>query len=420
MSNNAAPADLSAYANQFDELRTEERTPIIDINAINPLSDLRDRWKNVTNTETEYHLSTSANTNDLAELRTEERGQYTAGYQVQAGVGVRIPSTPTGDTEMRWGYFETDSNDDPLNGYYFGVDSTGIFVAKVRGGNETKIYQGEWNRDNLNGSEGTDGPNPSGLTLDLSDGQVFQVEFVYYGYGGIEMQVLMDSAESDSDSASEMVTVHVFQPSGETSIKNTNLPIQQQIASGGSSNDALDLFVGGRQFSIIGKDTTNSRRTWHYRQSLSSVDDTKWYAAISFAIKDSTDIGSIDFSHIIGEIIGFEANPDSTGYKWQIRRGVSLDNPTWENPESAEDKQDETGLKVDTSVADVQDGNGDLTGVHLDGGLLTAGEKNKINVDTEKAVGQVSNSQVVTLLFKALPTQSGTVSDILFKLAENW
>jgi hypothetical protein len=37
-------ADLSKYVTQFDELRTEERTTTIDVNAIFPLSKLRSEW----------------------------------------------------------------------------------------------------------------------------------------------------------------------------------------------------------------------------------------------------------------------------------------------------------------------------------------------------------------------------------------
>lgn len=208
----ATPANLDKYANQFDEIEVEERTPIIDLLAINPLSELREEWQNTTTMPTEHKISTSANTNDTGYLETEERGQYTSGFQVQSGTGIRLPTAPTGDSIVRWGYYDVDGSGNPQNGFYFGVDSTGIFVARANAGSVEKVYQDSWNRDRLNGDDGSSGPNPSGLTLDLADGQVFQIEFVYYGYGSIEMQVLVDQTASDQDSNSEIVTVHTFQP----------------------------------------------------------------------------------------------------------------------------------------------------------------------------------------------------------------
>jgi hypothetical protein len=415
------PVDLTKHANQFDEIEVEERTPIIDLNAINPLSELRDEWQNVSNNQTEYNLNTSANTNDTAYLETVERGQYTPGYQAQIGQGVRIPEKPTGDSKMRWGYYTVDANGDPVNGYYYGVDSTGLFVGKARGGDIKKVYQDSWNRDQLDGTGGgSGGPNPSELVLDLSDGHVFQIEFVYYGYGGIEMQILFDSEDTNAQAVSELVTAHVFQPEAETSIKNTNLPLRQEIVSGGTNNDALDLYTSGRQFSIIGKESTNSRRNGHYRETMAGIDDTKWYAAMSFNIKDGTDIGAIDFGHVIANTVSFTSNPDSTGYRWAVRRGTTPDNPIWENPSSAEDKQDETALKVDVNSADVQDESGNLTGVSIDSGTLAAGEKNKITPNSQGAVGQLNNGEVVTLLFKAVPGGIGDIQDIHFKLDESW
>lgn len=59
-----APADLSVYTTHFDELATEEHELVLDVNAIYPLSNLRDDYQNVVDTPSEYHLSTTANTDD--------------------------------------------------------------------------------------------------------------------------------------------------------------------------------------------------------------------------------------------------------------------------------------------------------------------------------------------------------------------
>lgn len=414
-----APADLSVYANQFNELQVEERETIIDLNAIHPISELRSDSQNATDTSSEHRLSTTANTDDTAYLQTDERGEYTAGYQVQAGTGMRIPSNPTGDSTIRWGYYEVDSNGDPTDGFYFGVDSTGIFVAKARAGDIKRVYQndqgnGGWNGDPLDGSGKSD------VTLDLSDGSVFQIEFVYYGYGSIEMQVLVGESDTKRGHTSTVVNVHTFNPTGETSIENTNLPLREEIASGGTTNDSLDAFVGGRQFSVIGERTENARRTGHYYDEQAGVDDTKWYHLVSFKLKDGTDIGSINFTKVLCEVDGFEIDTDSTAYRWQIRRGTQPSGPVWENPSSAEDNQDETALKADTTSADIQDGSGNLTGVMVDGGTLSSGQKNNNDTTGVGATGTIANEQIVSLVVKAVPGGSGTVSEIYFRALERW
>lgn len=411
-----APADLSKYANQFDELRVEERTPVIDLNAINPLSNLRDGWQNASNTATEHKLSTTADTNDLAYLETDERGQYTSGYEVQCGVGIRVPAHPTGDSTVRWGYYESDSNDDPLNGFYFGVDSTGVFVAKVRGGSEDKVYQDSWNTDRLNGDGGATGPNPSNRTLDLSNGVVTQVEFVYYGYGAVKMQMLLDEGGTE-----EKVTVHTFNVQGKTSIENTNLPLRQEVASGGTSNDALDVFVGGRQFSIIGKRTSNKRVRRVAIDSL-SIDDTKWHHAVSIKLKDGSGgaDGSIDFRHVLSEVFKFTVDVSAERVQWMMRRNTTPDNPSW-NQSPPEIDDDEVAVKYDVNSDDVLDGSGNLTGDFINGDRLASGKKNEPDIRIGTADSRITDGSVFTLLFRVIPASTtSTLNDIVFKWDEDW
>lgn len=411
------PDALADYATHFDEISTEEHELVFDINAVYPLSDVRDNYQNVVDTESEYHASTAANTNDTAFIESSQRGEYTAGFMCQAGVGVRIPSQPTGDSTIRWGYYTVDSNGDPNNGFYYGVDSTGVFVARADAGTIEKVYQDSWNRDRLTDTETL---NPSDKTLDLSDGVVARVDFTYYGYGPIEMRFLMDDDDADQYGAADMVTAHVFHVKNATSTNNTNLPIRCEVVSGGTSNDALDLFVGGRQFSVVGKRSNNRRTSWHYADSVSAIDDTKWYHAMTFKVKDGTDVGSINFNEVLAEVRRFYADTDANPYKWQIRRGTVPDNPTWETPESHENKPDETALKVDTNSADVLDGSGNETGINVDGGVLAEGGNNEAAVSQEEIDGEMSADDTMSLLFKAKPGASGTVSEILFKMGERW
>lgn len=403
-------AAFEEYSTQFDDLKVQERNPIVDLNAINPLSELREEWQNVTTDATEHNLSTSASTDEIAYLETGSRGQYTAGYEAQAGIGVRIPTNPSKDEVIRWGYYTTDANQDPVDGWYFGVDKDGLFVCEVSNGTKDIVRQQSWSVDVADGDGDAD-ENPSGFDISLSKGNIFQIEFVYYGYGPVNMEILTDDGK---------VRLHQFTHDGTTSVTNTNLPLNAQIDNGSTNSDALDFYVGGRQFSIIGQESTNNRRAGHYLDSISGIDDTKWYAAISFKLKDGTDIGSIDFSHVLCDVINFETDTDNSAYRWQLRRGTTPDNPTWETPTTHVDKQDETAVKVDTNSADVLDGNGDLTGVVVDAGTLSSGGNNKAEIQKADTSGQLSGNDVMTLQFQAVPGSSGTITETFLSWGESW
>lgn len=400
---------LQVYASQFDDLRIAERQPIVDLNAINPLSELREDWQNVDSDETEHRLNLTAGVDEDAYLETDERGQYTAGYEAQAGMGVRVPQNPENDEELRWGYYTVDVNGDPLNGWFFGVDSTDLFVCEVRGGNENRVYRENWSENVADGEDDAE-TNPSEFGIDLAKGNIFQIEFVYYGYGPVKMEVLTDKGK---------VTLHKFTHDGTTSVKNTNLPLQQQIEAGGTNNDALELYVGGRQFSIIGSRTQSKRRAGHYVNEITGIDDTQWYPVVSIKLKDGSDIGSIDFRHVLADVLDFSADTDSSSYRWQVRRGTELDTPSWETPTTHVDKQDETACKVDTSATTIDQGNG-LTGVVVDAGTLTAGQKNQTDIQANDPSGEIGGDETMTLVIQASPNQSGTVSEMFFNWQERW
>jgi hypothetical protein len=413
-------AALSRYSNELDDLSTTERQPVVDLNAINYLTEFREEWQNASDTATEHQLSTAANTNDLAYLQTRERGQYVSGYEAQVGTGVRIPQLPTGDSEMRWGYYTVDTNNDPVDGFYFGADDNGIFVAFARGGVVNKVYQENWNQDTLDGT-GMEQDNPSEGELSIADGHIFQIEFTYYGYGPVKFSILMDDVEGSDRETSRLIEVHKTTFTGQTSIEQTNLPLRQDIQSGGTSNDALDLYVGGRQFSLLGTYTTNNRQNSHYRDTLTGVDDTQWYPAVSVKVKDGTDIGTKDFLHVVAEVFGLNVSNDSVPKRWQIRRGTTLDTATWQDPESVEGNTDETALKVDVSATSIGDGSGNATGYYMDGGTLPSGGNQRRDVTAASATGKITTGDIVTLAFRAQDGEgTGAVNAIDFKWEERW
>ena len=115
--------------------------------------------------------------------------------------------------------------------------------------------------------------------LDLSKGNIFQIVFTWYGYGVIEFRVVIPNPTT---LAQEVITVNRFSPTGQTSFVDPNLPLRAQIDNNGTAT-AYNLFVGGRQYSIIGKYNPEFRITSE-RRRISNVTSTLT-PVISFARK---------------------------------------------------------------------------------------------------------------------------------------
>jgi hypothetical protein len=244
-----------AVSSQFNELRVAKKFPIVELTSVYGLSDIRDVVTTtvggtVTNDATEYSVSTAAIGTASAILESALRGRYEPGFAGEAGIGVRIPISPVGNQIASWGMF------DSQNGAFFGSTSTNIFVAIRRSGVDTVINQASWNVDPL------DGTGPSGITLSLSKGNIYQVVFTWYGYGVIEFRVVLPN---QTTGAQEVITVHRYSPTDETSIADPNQPLRAEINNNGTET-AFDLFIGGRQYSIVGKYNPTFRVTSERRR----------------------------------------------------------------------------------------------------------------------------------------------------------
>jgi len=275
----------------------------------------------------------TANGTDSAIVDTVEIGRYMPGYSAQAGVGIRIPTLPTGNQYAVWGYL----NDN--NGLYFGVDSEGIYVAQLSGGVETKTYQSDWNVDPLNGA------GPSALTLSLSQGNIFQITFSWYGYGVIEFQLVL----ADANNRQKVFTVHRFVPSNSVSIQNPNLPIRIEANNDGTAT-AFNVYIGGRQFSIIGEYVAHERITPAKRLNVTGI-TTTLTPIISFRRKS-----------------GFESIPTrvedavlitSGNTLLELYTNSTLTTPSWTSIQGV--ATTETILEVDYTAATMSGGNLDYS-----------------------------------------------------------
>lgn len=396
---------LAEDSNQdfFGNFKTSQLTPNVNLKSIYGLSELRDRVVTTgagvvqgafTTGTGEYRLATTANGADSATLFSAERGRYQAGFSAVTGLGVRVPALPTGDQIMFWGL-----GDSPLlpnaNGLFFGVDATDVFVSIFRDGVETRVPRTAWNGDRL------DGTGPSGLTLDLSDGNVFQIEFTWYGYGPVSF-VLID--QRSPASISSPLRVHTLRQEGSTSITDPNLPLCVAVDNGGTAA-ATEVFLGGRQYSIQGRVNTPQRQTSE-RLIGATVAGTV-IPLISFQRK-------VAYSSASLKLAEFEVISD-TELVVEVRFNPSLTGAAFGTPTNT--------LAAETAVES------DTTATALTGGVLVTSTLVAANTRQSQSVARSvlpandvpegATPGIVTLAAVAPGGGPATVSAI-FKITEEW
>lgn len=285
---------------QFGNMKIVEKTPHIAEMSIYGFSYLRDR--KLTNgtgqvqdsfdTDTgEYLVSTGSDGVDYAELLTAERGRYQPGLSSIVGIGIRCPVAATGNQHFCWGVGTslTDSNIN-TEGFFFGNDAGGTFVAVYRDNIQThKIYQQDWNSDNL------DGTGDSRIMLDITLGNIYQIRFSWYGYGIIEFILVGQSINTGAQIA---VVCHRIRIPGGTSVKNPNLPVIASILNDGTASPGA-LYVGGRQYSVEGKYDSIGRKTSAYNAiTLGAATVGNRYNLISFQRKLAYITASIKLNNV--------------------------------------------------------------------------------------------------------------------------
>lgn len=258
----------------------------------------------------EIQLASTATANDSIILESAQRGVYIAGRSAELGIGVRVPVLPVGTQELRWGLF------DNTNGFYFGVDATGLFVAIRRSGIVTKIYQSSWNGDKANGA------GASGLSLNLAQGSIFQIVFNWYGFGPIHFIANIN----DANGVGRLVTLHRFTPSSQTSVIDPNLPIRAEIANG-STATAINLYVAGRQYSILGLLQPQTRITSEYVFGIATSPTI--LPILSFRRK-STFRGRSNT--VSCSVLGMDASAKGQDNFVQLRVGGTIGGGTWGTP----------------------------------------------------------------------------------------
>jgi len=174
--------------------------------------------------------------------------------------------------------------------FSFGAGTTGAAatIARTKAGaasTDLFIPQSQWNGDKL------DGTGASGVTLDPTKGNVFQIGIQYLGFGSITFKI--EATPADGNNA-DFVTVHNLRlPNSltNTSFGNPSFPFTMAVYSAGSTTN-LTVKVGSFAGFIEGDKVLHGNRFTYFNslnntvgannlQALFTIQNTRYYAGRS-------------------------------------------------------------------------------------------------------------------------------------------
>ena len=380
-----------AGTTQFGEVKTASRTQLIELSSAYGQSLIRDvvaetGTGTVVNAPGEIVISTGATAASFAGIKSADAGRYLPGYGAEIGIGIRVPAPPTGEQELVWGGRNTPGTD----GFIWGYDASGMYVSRLAEGVlEGKTYQLDWNVDKL------DGTGRSGVILDLTAGNIFHIDFTWYGYGQIIWNVV-----TVANGQQQPIPVHREKVNGATSIRDPNMQLIAEASNGATASDIV-AYLGGRQYSIVGGYVPAYRFCGQYRAPVTtgttSVPTVTFRAKTGF-LNRAINVDMIDIS-AAGEDVIVEMVLNGT------LTGASYATPTNHTP-------NEVCCEVDTSATAISGG------VVLWSDYFAAGSGNKGLLSESLVSFPIPEDQPISLCVRTT-TGAGTCA-VFFRMREEW
>lgn len=383
----------------FEEVKTAQATPVVNLNGVFPVNDLRDEVQtansgSVTNSDAEYRVHHTA-AGDFARFVSAERGDYQPGKGCEAGSGIRFDTESiSGDGVGYGGYFDMEhtngtNSQNIREGFLFGLDKFGFFVEVVSGGSSKhKVYETKFNRNKRVGS--------------LTDGYVFQVDFPYYGHGLVKFYQVVGKT---GDKQGKKRLLHTYKSNGETSLKSPNLQVGALVKSSTATGD-FSIYVAGRQFSINGKYIPNKR-------NVSQTTTGAAYSTASFTPIVSFQKKS-DFREVAAQVKDFLGSIDQDAIM-EVRLNGTLTGANFGIPSRT--NSSDTAFNTDTDATAIDT----TTGVKLHETFIESGQGNKPGdiISPNQLFGSVPDEGIISFSLMSTTTSDGT-ADFTAQLQERW
>lgn len=258
-------------------------------------------------TQSALRVSASGVSGSSAVCRTNTFYKYQSGYTQYLSISIINSDTGSANQIREWGYF--DDND----GLFFRLSGTQLQIVErtsVSGTPvETIIPQSTWNKDKLNGT------GASGITLDLSKGNIFEIELQWFGVG---------TARYYSDGVLIHETAHA-NTLPTVYMRTANLPVSFGIRNTAATNPGSVTMVCAR---VAAQGQTHDPFEWVY--SISNPTDKlvglTEIPVLSIRPKDLYN-GIVNRSWIIPKNLAISTE----GYKigWKLIYGAQLSGSSW-------------------------------------------------------------------------------------------
>jgi len=202
-----------------------------------------------------------------------------------------------------------------------GTPAAGTDVETTAGvaSTDTWVAQANWNGDPM------DGTGPSGVTLDPSKGNVYQMNLQYLGFGTVEMQIEAALGDNNPD----FITVHRFSfPNERTTphMSQPSFPFTMAAYSAGSTTDvsvSIGSFAGFNEGDI----KFNGPRMSYYNNA-GVTSSTSAYVPI-FTVRNSLVYASRANQSIVHLLNPSGATKSNTGLTtFYLIRNATLTGPT--------------------------------------------------------------------------------------------
>jgi len=214
-------------------------------------------------------LSTSTNTAGSAILETRRVLKYRTGLGALARFTGLFTTGVASSTQII-------GIGDSADGFFFGYNGASFGILKRQNSSDTWTAQSSWSLDVL------DGTGASGMTLDQTKGNVFQISFQWLGYGKIIFSI-------ENDSNGQFMPIHEIEYANQylvPSIYNPSLPIHAEATNSGNNTDLL-LKTASMAAFVEGDDLRLGVSNSFYQESTHSTETS------FFNLKCKDTIGSI-------------------------------------------------------------------------------------------------------------------------------
>lgn len=300
-------AELSKSSNAFGDLRTTKFTPTCGwmfANGLNTqiVTTATTGSGTATVSGSMINLSTTAAINSSASVQTNRNVRYIAGQ----GALVRLSAIFTAGAV---GSQQIVGVGDAVDGLFFGYNGATFGILHRNNGVDTWVAKNNWNLDRA------DGTTPTGLDLDPTKGNVYQIQYQWLGFGDVAFSVV-------NKETGRFVDVHrIKYANANTSVSLTN-PVLPILAEATNTSNASNIVVKSAS-AIGGADADDGEAPLRVHHTFDGSKLSVTSEQPIFTIRNSTTFGGATNTVFVGpEILAIAAD----GNKPTFIRGYT--NPT--------------------------------------------------------------------------------------------